>query len=125
MAPEGSLLYPITYLGFLKNSLGDLNRICPTKFAAFPVLMIDASFRGSSMSSNPDVAGLMHHRNTVREKRSATASFASPALYGDHNAVERVFGRLKDFRRIGTRYDRRADVYLSVVCLAAAVSDCL
>ena len=125
MAPEGSLLCSITYFGFLRNSLGDLNRICPTKFAAFPVLMIDASFRGSSMSSNPDVAGLMLHRNTVREKRSATASFASPALYGDHNAVERVFGRLKDFRRIGMRYDRRADVYLSVVCLAAAVSDCL
>lgn len=46
----------------------------------------------------------------------------SPALYRDGNAVERMFGRLKDFRRIGTRYDRRADVYPSVVCLAAAVS---
>ena len=77
------------------------------------------------MSSNPDVAGLMPHRNTVREKRSATASFYSPALYRDRNAVERMFGMLKDFRRIATRYDRRADVYLSVVCPAAAVSDCL
>ncbi|WP_425483185.1 IS5 family transposase [Chelativorans alearense] len=46
----------------------------------------------------------------------------SPALYRDRNAVERMFGRLKDFRRIGTRYDRRADVYLSAVCLAATVS---
>lgn len=46
----------------------------------------------------------------------------SPALYRDRNAVERMFGRLKDFRRIGTRYDRRADVYFSAVCLAAAVS---
>ena len=113
------------FFGFLRNSLGDLNRICPTKFAVFPVLMIDALFRGSSMSSNPDVAGLMPQRDTVREKRSTTASFDSPALYRDHNAVERMFGRLKDFRRIGTRYDRRADVDLSVVCLAAAVSDCL
>ena len=33
-----------------------------------------------------------------------------------------MFGRPKDFRRIGARYDRRADVYLSAVCLAAAVS---
>lgn len=31
-------------------------------------------------------------------------------------------GRLKDFRHIGTRYDRRADVFLAVVCLAATVS---
>lgn len=46
----------------------------------------------------------------------------SPALYRDRNAVERMFGRLKDFRRIRTRYDRRADVYLSAVCLAATVS---
>ena len=43
----------------------------------------------------------------------------SPALYRDRNAVERMFGRLKDFRRIGTRYDRKANVFLSAVCLAA------
>lgn len=46
----------------------------------------------------------------------------SPALYRDRSAVERMFGRLKDFRRIATRYDRRADVFLSAVCLAATVS---
>jgi len=46
----------------------------------------------------------------------------SPAFYRDRNAVERMFGRLKDFRRIGTRYDRRADVFLAAVCLAATVS---
>ena len=46
----------------------------------------------------------------------------SKALYRNRNAVERMFGRLKDFRRIGTRYDRRADLFLSTVCLAAAIS---
>ena len=46
----------------------------------------------------------------------------SPALYRDRNAVERMFGRLKDFRRIGTRYDRKADVFISALCLAATVS---
>ncbi|TFL16887.1 IS5/IS1182 family transposase, partial [Jannaschia formosa] len=35
---------------------------------------------------------------------------------------ERMFGRLKDFRRIATRYDRRADVFLSAVALAATVT---
>lgn len=45
-----------------------------------------------------------------------------PALYRDRNAVERMFGRLKDFRRICTRYDRRADVYLSAIYLAATVT---
>ena len=46
----------------------------------------------------------------------------SPALYRDRNAVERMCGRLKDFRRISTRYDRRADVFLAAICLAATVS---
>ena len=30
----------------------------------------------------------------------------SPFLYRGRNAIERMFGRLKDFRRIATRYDR-------------------
>ena len=30
----------------------------------------------------------------------------SPWLYCHRNAIERMFGRLKDFRRIATRYDR-------------------
>ncbi len=34
-----------------------------------------------------------------------------PALYRGRNAIERMFGRLKDFRRIATRYDRPATNY--------------
>lgn len=48
---------------------------------------------------------------------------SSPVLQRDRqNAVERLFGRLKDFRRVATRYDQRADVYLSTVRLAATIS---
>lgn len=32
----------------------------------------------------------------------------SPVLYRDRNAIERMFRRLKDCRRIATRYDRKA-----------------
>ncbi len=46
----------------------------------------------------------------------------SPFLYRDRNAIERMFGRLKDFRRIATRYDRSATNFLAAVCLAATVS---
>ncbi|MGY2995040.1 transposase [Mesorhizobium sp. URHB0026] len=45
-----------------------------------------------------------------------------PFLYRDRNAIERMFGRLKDFRRIATRYDRSATNFLATVCLAATVS---
>jgi len=46
----------------------------------------------------------------------------SPVLYRARNAIERMFCRLKDFRRVATRYDRLAVNFLSAVCLAAAVS---
>lgn len=45
----------------------------------------------------------------------------SPCLYRGRNAIERMFGRLKDFRRIATRYDRLAQNYLAAVCLTATV----
>ena len=46
----------------------------------------------------------------------------SPFLYRDRNAIERMFGRLKDFRRIATWYDRSATNLLAAVCLAATVT---
>ena len=46
----------------------------------------------------------------------------SPFLYRARNAIERMFCRLKDFRRIATRYDRLATNFLAAVCIAATVS---
>jgi len=45
----------------------------------------------------------------------------SPFLYCDRNAIERMFGRIKDFRRVATRYDRLAPNFLAAICLAATV----
>jgi len=45
----------------------------------------------------------------------------SPVLYRVRNAIERMFGRLKDFRRIATRYDKLATNFLAAVHLTAAV----
>ena len=43
-------------------------------------------------------------------------------FYRNRDAIERMFGRLENFRRIATKYDRRADVFLSAVALADTVS---
>lgn len=43
------------------------------------------------------------------------------AAYRARNAVERMFCRLKDWRRIATRYDKLAVNYASTVALAAIV----
>jgi len=42
--------------------------------------------------------------------------------YKRRNLVERAFCRLKDFRRIATRYDKLACTYAAAVCLAAIVT---
>jgi len=41
--------------------------------------------------------------------------------YRRRNLTERMFVRLKDFRRIATRYDKLARNYLAGVLLAAAI----
>ena len=45
----------------------------------------------------------------------------SPCLYKGRNVIERMFGRLKEFRRIATRSDRKATKFLSAICLAATI----
>jgi putative transposase len=42
--------------------------------------------------------------------------------YKRRNLVERAFCRLKDFRRVATRYDKLACTYAAAVCLAAIVT---
>ncbi len=42
-------------------------------------------------------------------------------VYRQRNLIERMFGRLKDFRRIATRYDKLAKNFLAAVTIAAAI----
>ena len=43
----------------------------------------------------------------------------SPWVYRQRNLVERFFNRIKQFRGLATRYDRRPDNYLAALKLAA------
>ena len=42
-------------------------------------------------------------------------------LYRQRHKVENMFGRLKDWRRVHTRYDRCAHTFFSAICIAAIV----
>lgn len=42
-------------------------------------------------------------------------------LYKQRHKIEIMFGRLKDWRRIATRYDRCAHTFFSAICIAAIV----
>ena len=55
-----------------------------------------------------------------RKSRKKTVKY-DKRRYKRRNRIERMFGRLKDWRRISTRYDRSPTVFLSAIALAAAV----
>ena len=42
-------------------------------------------------------------------------------LYRQRHKIENMFGRLKDWRRVHTRYDRCAHTFMSAICIAAIV----
>lgn len=43
------------------------------------------------------------------------------AIYKQRNIIERMFCRLKDWRRIATRFDRNIKTFMSAIALAATV----
>jgi len=44
------------------------------------------------------------------------------ALYRTRHKIENLFAKLKDWRRIATRYDRCAHTFFSAICIAASVA---
>ena len=55
-----------------------------------------------------------------RSNRKQPFSFDKKS-YKQRHRIENAFSRLKDFRRIATRYDRLARNFLASVCLVAAI----
>jgi len=63
--------------------------------------------------ATPVIPGRRNRKRTVRYDK---------CRYKDRHLVENAFCRLKDFRRIATRYDKLADNFMSAVALATAVA---
>jgi transposase len=53
------------------------------------------------------------------EKQPQRSDLLQPYLYRARNQVERFFNRIKQCRRVATRYDRLAANYLAFVQLAS------
>ena len=80
---------------------------------------------GRAGYSYPSVRRLLHRRGIppvipTKSDQPRQPSF-DRAAYRRRNQVERSVGRLKQFRRVATRYDKRAVNYLAWVTLAAAL----
>ena len=54
-------------------------------------------------------------QSRVRIQRSVP-----PSLYRQRNLVERFFCKLKQFRRIATRFEKHADNFMAALALASA-----
>lgn len=61
----------------------------------------------------PVIPGKSTRKKKIRHDKSA---------YKNRNVIECCFGRLKDFRRIATRYDKLAGNFFSAICLVATVA---
>jgi transposase len=57
--------------------------------------------------------------NITPKRNRKEAIFFSPYLYRARNVVERFFNKIKQCRRIATRYDRLAANYLAFIKLAS------
>jgi transposase len=60
----------------------------------------------------PVIPGRANRKKRIRHDKQA---------YKGRNVIERCYCRLKDFRRIATRYDKLARNFFSGVCLVAAL----
>ena len=61
----------------------------------------------------PVIPGRCNRKRTIRYDK---------ARYKERHLVENAFCRLKDFRRIATRYDKLAANFLSAAALAATIA---
>jgi transposase len=57
----------------------------------------------------------------VRKNRKQALDY-SKTLYRQRHKIENMFAKLKDWRRIATRYDRCAHTFFSAICIAASVA---
>lgn len=62
--------------------------------------------------------GTTPHIPTQRDRKVQRT--VTPDLYRQRNLVERFFNKLKQFRKIATRYEQTARNYLAAILLAAS-----
>ena len=62
-----------------------------------------------------------HFYDTASRKSRNKAFPFDNALYNQRHVIENTFSRLKDWRRLATRYDRCAHTFFSAICLAVTV----
>ena len=97
-----------------------VGRACVSLLDGIAELLGDKAYDSNSFRKSlrkdgikPVIPGRSNRKKRIRHDKQA---------YKDRNVIERCYCRLKDFRRIATRYDKLARNYFSALCLVAAVA---
>ncbi len=60
-------------------------------------------------------------RPAIPPKANEAPVACPPWIYRNRERVERLWGRLKEWRAVATRYEKTARSFLGVLCLAATI----
>jgi transposase len=82
------------------------------------ILLADRAYDADALRQGLAAQGAWANVKPMPHRRNVPAF--SPFLYRYRNLVERFFNKLKHFRAVATRYDKRADNYLASIKLASA-----
>ena len=63
----------------------------------------------------------MGARPAIPTKRNEAAVRCPDWIYKHRNEIERLWGRLKEWRAVATRYEKLAQSFMGVLCLAATM----
>ena len=77
--------------------------------------------RGYASHALRDHIWTMGARPTIPPRRTDPPVRCDAYIYRNRNVVERLWGRLKEWRAIATRYEKTATSFLGVLSLAAAL----
>jgi putative transposase len=96
-----------------KTAAAVLNQLPPARFLLADRAYSSAAFRQALVDRGLTPCIPPHAKHRVQHPYD-------PILYKQRHRIENLFARLKDWRRIHTRYDRCAHTFLSAIAFAAA-----
>lgn len=82
-------------------------------------VIADTAYDSNAIRGSVEAAGMEAVIPSNRSRKTIIPH--NKALYRERNLIERCFNKLKHFRRLATRYDRRAVHFLAFLCLAATM----
>jgi len=81
------------------------------------ILLADRAYDSNRLRETLNNRGAWANVRAISHRKDPPAF--SHFLYRQRNAVERFFNKLKHFRAVATRYDKRDDNYLASITLAS------